>query len=336
MLAAAIDAFACEAQFIDHLAPVWNALPPGLRGVFWTEQGLQERAARYGIEARTVIRVNYAKVVNERPALVASLGDTKTGRLRGYSRFLFIEHGAGQSYLPPNGVHARHGSYAGGVDRDDTTLFMVPNAYAADLWRGTYPNADVQIVGCPKLDTLPRKDHDEPPTVAISFHWPGKQAPETDSAFGEYHMMLPALRDEFNLIGHCHPKGEWPKMMRSVYQRNGIEFVPDFDEVCRRADVYVCDNSSTLFEFAATGRPVVVLNSKLYRRDVHHGLRFWEAATVGEQVDAPGALVAAVRRALHHPQASRKDREAALALVYQPSTGGAERAAEAIIRHLAA
>ena len=27
--------------------------------------------------------------------------------------------------------------------------------------------------------------------------------------------------------------------------------MPDFDEVCRRADLYICDNSSSLYEFAA-------------------------------------------------------------------------------------
>ena len=106
--------------------------------------------------------------------------------------------------------------------------------------------------------------------------------------------------------------------------------MPDFADVCRRADVYITDNSSTLFEFAATGRPVVVLNAPEFRRNVNHGLRFWEAATVGVQVDHPRDLVAAVASALEDPEPSQNAREAALAIVYTYRSGGASRAAAAL------
>jgi hypothetical protein len=333
-----IDAIACERQFIDHLVPVWNALPLHLRGVFYTEAPLVGYAVAQGVTVvAPVVRENYRRGVvhgQDHPALVASIGDTKTGRIRGYTRFLFIEHGAGQSYIGENSTGARHHSYAGGEDREDTSLFMVPNHYAAALWRQRYPLADVQVVGCPKLDDLPRKDPGEPPTVAISWHWPGKQVPETDTAYGEFHRVLPDLAREFNLIGHAHPKADWPRMLASAYRRNGIEFVADFAEVCRRADVYVCDNSSTIYEFAATDRPVVLMNPSKYRRWVHHGLRFWEAATVGEQVDTPADLVPAVRRALDDPRATESQRNAALDIVYTFRSGGAQRAAEAVVQHL--
>ena len=58
----------------------------------------------------------------------------------------------------------------------------------------------------------------------------------------------------------------------------------DFDEVMERSTLYICDNSSTLYEFASTGRPVVVLNAPWFRRDIEHGLRFWEHADVGVSV----------------------------------------------------
>ena len=58
---------------------------------------------------------------------------------------------------------------------------------------------------------------------------------------------------------------EPPREAIRFYEAHGIEYVPDFDDVLRRADVYACDNSSTLYEFASTGRPVVVLNAPWYR-----------------------------------------------------------------------
>jgi hypothetical protein len=108
--------------------------------------------------------------------------------------------------------------------------------------------------------------------------------------------------------------------------------VPDFADVCRRADVYVCDNSSTLYEFASTGRPVVVLNSPQYRGTVNHGLRFWDAAHVGLHAWPGDNLGDVVERALQDPPKAREDREDALDIVYAYRTGGAQRAADAIVR----
>jgi UDP-N-acetylglucosamine:LPS N-acetylglucosamine transferase len=148
---------------------------------------------------------------------------------------------------------------------------------------------------------------------------------------GHYLRVLPDLARTYRVIGHGHPKGDWPARLQRIYRRAGInEYVPDFDEVCRRADLYVCDNSSTLFEFAATGRPVLVLNHPDYRRHVEHGLRFWRAATVGIQVDQPHELLAAVARALEDPPEVRAAREAALDVVYAHRQGAAARAAVAL------
>jgi UDP-N-acetylglucosamine:LPS N-acetylglucosamine transferase len=115
--------------------------------------------------------------------------------------------------------------------------------------------------------------------------------------------------------------------MEHYYRAAGIEFVRDFDEVCRRADVYVCDNSSTLFEFASTGRPVVVMNDVSWRRNVHHGLRFWDAAHVGVNVDRADGLVDAVALALEDRAEQRAARSDALDIVYVYRTGAAAGAA---------
>jgi hypothetical protein len=116
-----------------------------------------------------------------------------------------------------------------------------------------------------------------------------------------------------------------PGEMARFYRRIGVEFVPTFDEVCRRASVFVADNTSCLFEFASTGRPAVVLNCPLYRREVSFGLRFWAASGVGRNVDEPGELVEAVQRSLSEPRPSTVD--VALRLAYSSLTGAAERGA---------
>src|SRR5690606_23715077 len=115
----------------------------------------------------------------------------------------------------------------------------------------------------------------------------------------------------------------------------GLEFIPTFDEVLRRAAVYATDSSSTLFEFAATGRPVIVLNGSKYRRAHSHGLRFWDAASVGVNVNDPSELRQAVSRAFVDAPDVRAGREAALRLAYAPLDGRAtERAVTAVLEVL--
>lgn len=337
-----IDAVAMEPHFVDHLAPIWSLLPD--RGRFFVESvnpPLVAAAAARGIVAEGLD--GFAIRSQSRPpkanpgagpiALTASIGDIKLARRLGYRRFVFLEHGAGQSYSP-TGHNGLESSYAGGPDREDVELFLVPNDHAAAMWRTAYPSARVEIVGCPRLDDLPRRQPG-PPTVAISFHWPTPSAlpPEAGNAVSDFLPALPALAKRYNLIGHAHPRHA--RDMAREYRRLGIEFVPSFDDVCRRADLYVCDNSSTIFEFASTGRPVVLMNSRRYRKHVHHGLRFWDAATVGLQVDSPAEMFEAIDRSLLDPPELQQAREAALSLVYGVRTNGAAYAATAITDWLA-
>lgn len=337
-----IDFLAYERQFLDHLAPVWHALPASVRGRFIVDPSLVDHARAKGIEVEPVPRLNVLRgrtvphATQGRPALVASYGDTKEARRLGYGPLAYLEHGAGQSY----GEHPSraNGSYSGGIDRGDTTLFLVPGPHPASKWRAAYPNARVEEVGCPLLDTLPRRVPGPSPVVAVSFHWP---APITVSGYagtaaGDFLPALPALAERFDVIGHSHPKGDWPIRMERHYRKLGIPFAPDFEDVCRQADVYVCDNSSTIFEFAATGRPVVLMNAKHWHpRGPELGLRFWAASHVGVKVSQPSQLVAAVERALEHRPEDIAAREDALELVYTYRYGAAERAAAVIVDWLA-
>jgi hypothetical protein len=66
-----------------------------------------------------------------------------------------------------------------------------------------------------------------------------------------------------------------------------------------------------------------------------HGLRFWDAAHVGINVDKPERLVEGIRIALADDVPQQLAREDALQLVYQPRTNGAAYAVTAISDWLA-
>ncbi len=331
--AAPIDLICGEPQFLDHTAPVIHALPARLRGRVLVEASLIPRARALGLRAE-----QWETPGPSNPVLVASWRDIKRARQLGRLRIAFIEHGAGQSY--GGGGHEEvkrkqapcphcHPSYAGGRGREGISLTLVPNEHAAGRFREAYPDMRVEVVGCPKLDTLPKREPGPGPVVALSFH-PNANigCQEADSAFRQYRMVIPQLSRHFTLIGHAHPL--WAARVRPWFTRWSIPFVEDFAEVCRRADVYAIDNSSTLFEFASTGRPVVVINSRGYRRSMHHGLRFWDAANIGVQVNDYTQLRAAIERAIADPPEQRAAREAALDIVYAFRSGAAKRAAKAL------
>ncbi len=295
------------------MRPVWEALPAKYRG-HW-----------YDTKTATA---------NNTPTLVAASGDmfraVKLGR-----PVAMMEHGAGQSYGGDR-QSRDHSSYAGGGMRSAVELFLHPGPHPAERDMARYPKARVEIVGCPKLETLPARDHsldiDKRPVVAVSYHWDCQVSPETRSSFIYFRSGIHPT-NAFRLLGHGHPR--MMERLRPWYERKGIEVVADFKDVLRMADLYACDNSSSMFEFASTGRPVLVMNPPFYRRSVKHGLRFWEAADVGLSVSAPGDFTSAAIKALADPVQAQLDRKAALDLVYSYRDGtAANRAADALVRWL--
>lgn len=171
----------------------------------------------------------------------------------------------------------------------------------------------------------------------MTFHYNGPLCPETRSAYSEFFPAVAALsqRHDLTILGHGHPRlwemGRPGRRLADRYRDAGIEAVRDFAEVCRRADVLVFDNTSAGFAFAATGRPVVVMNSARYDRRVRHGLRFWEAAGIGVNCDDPATLGDCIDEALADEPERQSAREEALNMVYAYRTGAARRAAEVLM-----
>jgi len=326
-----IDVLVGEPQFVDHTTPVYKALPESAQGDYivrssrntsLNDDGLIARASRQRVFATTEV------TDPTRPILVTSWGDHQAARKMGRTRIARMEHGIGQSFIDSD-----HQSYAGGKDAADVELFLTPNQHSADRWQTAYPNARVEIVGCPKLDTLPERVPGAGPVIALSFHWsvglarPGLLG-ETHGSIHEYRQVIPQLARKFTLIGHGHPRAMG--YLERIYRRSNIPVIKDFADVCRQADLYVCDTNSTIYEFASTGRPVVVVNGRHFRRNTEHGLRFWEAAGVGVQCDRPADLEAAMNEALIDSPEQQAAREAALDITYAYRTGAAKRAADVL------
>ncbi len=315
----AIDLLATAPHYVDHLLPIWDALPAAARRHFY----LGPKAWRDIPGARRIDNVVHD---GNAPVLTVAHGDFKLARAARRRHIALGQHGAGQSYGND------HPSYPGGRDQDDVELFLVPNQHAFDRTIARYPRARVALVGCPKLDRLPRRRRRAGrPVVAVSFHFDSQVAPETKSAYPFYRAHVAALgrARSFELIGHAHPR--MARQLEPWFRSNRIEFVASLEDVFRRADLYVVDNSSSLFEFAATGRPVVPLNAPWFRQRARLGLRFWDAAGVGLNVDRPRDLHATIERALEDPPEVRAARRAALELVYQPLRGGARLAARVLL-----
>jgi len=358
-----IDFAAGEPHFADHLAPIYAALEPHERGRFFAlGDGMVGYLARvYGIAAEPALRLELGW-----PVVVASWGDLRavtegerrvprpggkpgvivrqagmsSARTQPRVPVVFVEHGAGQTYRDTDSP-----SYAGGRRRDAVRLYLAPGDHVARNNAARYPDTPTEVVGCPKLDRWhlegrpPARRGAElgrRPAVAVSFHPDFPHiAPECLSAFSWYRDALASLAAAdrpYDLLGHAHPR-RWPEL-RAWWAGIGVEPVERFDEVVARADCYVVDNSSTLYEFASLDRPVVALDAPWMRRSVEHGLRFWSHADVGVRIGQASALDTAIRLALTDPAEIADRRRRLVADVYAHVDGhAADRAVDAIRRH---
>ena len=244
---------------MGHLLPIWERLPDNIKGTINPHH-------------------------TNRTLLVAGYADVK--RFPG-NRYIYVEHGAGQSYIGIDKAIAPY--YSGGHGHRNAVGFICPTTESADRWRTSFPETPVTAVGSPYLDPFYGRQPD-PRTVTITFHWNAlfTGVPETASAFSFYapHLLDVVTRwkqQGWHVIGHNHPRYAAVRQFwtRSEMRDAGVEYVPDYATVVERSAVIVADNTTAQADFLSLGRGVVWLNHPSYRRDVEHGGRYWTWTTLG-------------------------------------------------------
>jgi hypothetical protein len=324
-----LDFFARRAHYLDHLAPIYQALPAARRGVITVPAEIYAYA-RQEIPDAAIETYNGDSPRGNDPILVASYGDIARAARRP-RKIIHMEHGTGHAFgtAPyPNGTKGK---------RDLVDLFLAPNEYTARLIRSVRATR-VEVIGTPKLDPAGQRA-DRPasrPTIAIAFHWGDRSSnpPEAGSAYEHYKAVLPDLARRYRLFGHGHPLAR--EFYRKEFEDMGIDWLDDFRDVCRLADIYVNDLSSTLYEFLVTGKPVVVLNAPWFRRDVRWGLRFWDYSDVGINVNEPEELLPAIERTwCEYDRVHITERTQAVSDLYPYLGHAAQAAAQVLTTYLA-
>lgn len=327
-----LDFFARRAHYIDHLAPVWNALPSEHRGAFHVTQEL-ELYARAELQEPNLEIFDDRTPSGDNPILVASYGDIARAARKPARKIIHMEHGTGHAFgkAPyPNGVKGK---------RDLVSLFLAPNEYTARLIRSVR-STRVEVIGTPKMDAVlpakfPARLFAGDPLIAIAFHWGERNAspPESGTAWEHYREILPEVAKRYQVIGHGHPLAA--PSYRREFERAGVEWVANFRDVLASADLYINDLSSTMYEFMVTGKPVIVLNAPWFRRNVSWGIRFWDYSNVGINVDDPAQLFAAIDRTIaEYETICLDERRSAVTELYPYRGRSAQRSVEVITAYL--
>jgi hypothetical protein len=305
-----IDAYASQSHYWHHIAPIWQALNPHERGTLYVSPAV----APFVTTPHTTVRLPPAA---RHPVIVAGAPDLpKVGR----RPVVFVEHGTGQTYNVP------HGSYAGGPGRDSVRLFLCPNDRVANANLEAYPNTPAVVVGSPRVEWLSRRLPDVRSRPVVAWHWNCDLGPETRTAFPQYRRILPELA---GWIGHGHPR-LWGTL-EPAYRHARLEPVQWWADVIKAGpSVVVADNTSIQWEAIALGIPVVFVNASWYRKDVDHGLRFWEYSDCGPHVNHPGEVAEVAKTVPEWADVYDVRRREVAGLLYGQPIGSAWRAADTI------
>jgi hypothetical protein len=260
-----IHTLSSRPQYQRHCEAIWRHVPPELKGESF--HGPKARADR--LPPEDVVLVGGAIDIDVVP-----------------NRIIYVEHGAGQTYTditkPATAAH-----YPGGKHPSRVIGYVCPNNQVALAW-----DRPTIVVGCPALDGIQPQPR-MPMVCALTFHWDAyRVSAEARSARDHYaehlHMIVQWLRShDVEPLGHWHPNDTTTKIMWDHLQ---IRTEPDIDNVLEQATFMIVDNSSAGYEANHVGIDTLWLNAPWYRKEVEHGLRFWDQVP-GPQFDDAWQLV---------------------------------------------
>lgn len=266
-----IDVVASLPHYLDHMLPIWECLPADMRG--------EIHPLRFPVHPPRRNRI----------ALVAGWQDVQA--LRPHHRMIYVEHGAGQAYAGDPKTAGQPGySASGGWRHGGVEAFICPNEQVAARWK----TAPAVAVGCPKMDAYTGMTPIDKDAICFAWHWDSRIAPEARSAFDYYEPWLADIvtlykLQGFTVYGHAHPR--WEGALDRKLANAGMTVLATDREVFLNASMLFVDNSSLGMEFMSLGRPVLWLNAPWYRRDVHHGGRFWTWTEDVITIDDPQVLL---------------------------------------------
>lgn len=320
------NAYVVNPWHADHALPVWDALSPAFRGELYAGHDVATHRYMTSLGFDPLIGMPPPSDI---PTIVASGNELPAVR-----RAILLAHGIEQTYSAVD-----HVCWAGGPGRENVILFICPDEASAQANWKRYPETPCAIVGSPHVEVL-RQMPPYPlpePRVAISCHWEGSMIPELRGGFAwfesAYEKLIRAHAEGFVL--HGHPRYQDYTAWKA--REWGCEFEPSFERLTQRAWCYVADNSSTIYEWAAMGRPVVVVSPPWYRRNIEHGKRFWTMCDIGPHVSDPAVLESAIQVAIADPSPIALRRQTICLELFGSdlSAGASMRAAKAIEEVLA-
>lgn len=263
-----INAFASERHYYERVRTVWDQLPKYLKGEFVVHprlDGLGDRSQREPNQD------GYLMVASHKDSLWAK------------NKFIYIEHGAGQSYS--NSKDNFSNSF-----RPNMLCALIPGPYCAAKTQLANPGVPVISIGAAHLRDVKRTD---PQKLAFAWHWRCSVCIETDTAFDQYQDEMILATRRWESIGHGHPR--IIDELSMVYKMYGIETVYDSKQVLSHAGLLVADNTSLIYEAAVLDIPVILINKTDWRRDRNYGLRFWDLLP-GPQVNHPSELIPEIEK----------------------------------------
>lgn len=328
-----VDFLARSPYLVPHLVPIWDKLDPSERGVFYANGAEVENALAMEIDNRFLVAYQDGGDCGDNPIVTAAYGDAVRAADYNTQRpVVLMEHGIGLTF--------GKAAYADGLgQREKLSLMPVQSEYVLRKVHPEIAHKPHPVVGMPKMDAWARefdKPHIMPktPTLVIAFHHGDKNSRpgETGSAWEHYIDILPILARKYKLMVHFHPTSG--PLIREACARLGLEVVQNFKSVLKLADVFINDASSTAYEFCVTGKPVILLNAPWFNRKSRYGIRFWDYADIGEQVDEPDRLDAAIQNVIRYPEQYLNERRKAVHDLFPYLGTSAERTVEEIRNHL--